>query len=66
MVKRNCKTCGCEFEARQADINRGWARYCSKSCKALSPKNIRHYKAITNAIRFGNHSGFANNGKGDL
>lgn len=29
-----CKTCGGPFEARVADRNRGWARFCSKSCKA--------------------------------
>lgn len=30
-----CKTCGAPFEARVADRKRGWARYCSKSCKAI-------------------------------
>lgn len=30
----NCKQCNKPFNARQADRNRGWARYCSKSCKA--------------------------------
>lgn len=29
-----CKTCGLPFEARVADRKRGWARFCSKSCKA--------------------------------
>jgi hypothetical protein len=27
--------CGCAFTARIADRKRGWARYCSKSCKAV-------------------------------
>lgn len=37
MVTRICQNrkCGCEFQARQADVNRGWARFCSKSCKAV-------------------------------
>ncbi len=26
--------CGNEYNARQADINRGWAKACSKSCAA--------------------------------
>lgn len=26
--------CGVSFTARTADRKRGWARYCSKSCKA--------------------------------
>lgn len=30
-----CRTCGNPFEARVADRKRGWARFCSKSCKAI-------------------------------
>ena len=42
-----CKCCGSPFEARTADRARGWARFCSKSCKAVkqsrSPKRYpRH------------------------
>lgn len=29
-----CACCGEPFTARVADRARGWARYCSKSCKA--------------------------------
>lgn len=29
-----CKCCGDMFTARTADRKRGWAQYCSKSCKA--------------------------------
>lgn len=29
-----CARCGNPFTARTADRNRGWARFCSKSCKA--------------------------------
>lgn len=29
-----CKCCKEPFEARVADRARGWARFCSKSCKA--------------------------------
>ena len=29
------KDCGKQFNARVADRNRGWARFCSKSCKAI-------------------------------
>lgn len=29
-----CKCCGMPFIARVADRERGWARFCSKSCKA--------------------------------
>ena len=31
----NCLCCKVEFSARVADRARGWARFCSKSCKAL-------------------------------
>ena len=30
-----CKRCKVEFEARVADIKRGWGKFCSKSCKAV-------------------------------
>jgi hypothetical protein len=30
-----CKSCGNPFEARTADRARGWAKFCSKSCKAV-------------------------------
>lgn len=30
-----CKRCGSSFVARTADRDRGWARFCSKSCKAI-------------------------------
>lgn len=33
MVERTCK-CGTKFLAREADIARGWAKSCSKSCAA--------------------------------
>lgn len=30
-----CQRCGKPFQARTADRARGWARFCSKSCKAI-------------------------------
>lgn len=33
-VQRKCKNCGDPFMARSADVNRGWANFCNKSCKA--------------------------------
>ena len=30
-----CMACGLPFLARTADRARGWARFCSKSCKAV-------------------------------
>jgi hypothetical protein len=34
-VNVHCERCGELFEARIADRKRGWARFCSKSCKAI-------------------------------
>ncbi len=34
-VKCANKSCGCMFTARVADRNRGWGKFCSKSCKAI-------------------------------
>ena len=34
MKTYHCKNCGSPFQAREADRARGWARFCSKSCKA--------------------------------
>lgn len=33
-VEVNCLRCDKPFSARQVDINRGWGKFCSKSCKA--------------------------------
>ena len=30
-----CKCCKADFTARTADRARGWARFCSKRCKAV-------------------------------
>ena len=37
-IERQCKRDGCNkvFTARVADIRRGWAKFCSKSCKAIT------------------------------
>lgn len=34
MQRVKCGNCKDEFEARKADIKRGWGKFCSKSCKA--------------------------------
>jgi hypothetical protein len=32
-VPRECEQCGSAFTATQANINRGWGRFCSKTCR---------------------------------
>jgi len=34
-VSRTCECCKQSFTARAADVARGWARFCSKRCKAI-------------------------------
>jgi len=33
-IKRICINCGSEFLSTKTDINKGWAKFCSKSCRA--------------------------------
>lgn len=37
-ITKSCEACGAAFQAKAADIARGWGRFCSKSCKAKQPK----------------------------
>lgn len=39
MVSKKCERCDKDMSVRQADINRGWGRFCSKSCKAKQQVN---------------------------
>ena len=34
MTTVKCGKCKTPFEARTADVKRGWGKFCSKSCKA--------------------------------
>ena len=36
MIEKSCNCCGKNMTVRKADVNRGWGKYCSKSCKAKS------------------------------
>lgn len=38
MVDRICanRSCRKQFQARAADVKRGWGRFCCKSCKAIA------------------------------
>lgn len=51
-VTRKCsnKKCGAMFTARSADVKRGWARFCSKSCKAyVQEKRTGQYSDLLKA-----------------
>ena len=46
-TQRKCARCASEFTARTADVQRGWARFCSKSCKASTQEQrTGQYKAL--------------------
>lgn len=36
VVDVNCAVCDAEFKAKAADRRRGWGRFCSKTCAAVS------------------------------
>lgn len=37
------KSCKAEFDAKPADIRRGWGKFCSKSCKAKKQSSDSGY-----------------------
>ena len=41
-VERKCRWCKQPFTARVADARRGWARFCSKRCKAMDQEKRTH------------------------
>ena len=49
-VIRQCKCCNATFKARSADVNRGWALFCSKSCKAKDQERNKKLKTITSRV----------------
>lgn len=49
MVDRKCACCKKQISVRAADVARGWGKFCSKSCKAVSQeKKTGQYKAYIN------------------
>lgn len=42
----NCKHCNKTFKARVVDRNRGWAQFCSKSCKAYHQAWLRQQQEV--------------------
>ena len=43
-IEVQCEWCNDKFTARVADRKRGWARYCSKSCKAMMQTYGRRHR----------------------
>ncbi len=38
----HCEWCRVAFSARVADRQRGWAKFCSKTCKAMKQEKRTH------------------------
>lgn len=65
-VEVKCKYCNHKFQAKVADRKRGWARFCSKSCKAkMQHSNNREslekeYNEVMNECELGwdSHKGW--------
>lgn len=58
-TKRICARCSKEFFAREADVRRGWARFCSKSCKATAQEaRTGQYRGLLAGRCFGSESDF--------
>lgn len=67
-IERKCKNCGTAFQAREADVKRGWAKFCSKSCKASEQERrtnqnaAHHYQSEFGGTpvfdRHGEYAGF--------
>jgi hypothetical protein len=55
-IEVSCEYCKKQFTARVADRNRGWARFCSKSCKARQQeKNTGQYAELKNRTDYSDY-----------
>lgn len=50
MVRRKCEQCQKDIEVRQADIDRGWGKFCSKSCKARKQAKLFNIKRVNKPV----------------
>ncbi|MBV4536900.1 hypothetical protein [Pseudomonas urmiensis] len=57
-VQVACQWCRKAFTARTADRKRGWARFCSKSCKASKQEKRTGQNAAFHERRVGSGNGF--------
>ena len=48
-IQKKCATCGDTMTVRLADHERGWGKFCSKSCKAKKqgPRMYDHQRGVT-------------------
>jgi hypothetical protein len=54
IAQYKCQRCQGLFTARTADRDRGWARFCSKSCKAVKQEQrTGQYAAYKNRATIG-------------
>lgn len=66
MVGRKCNWCKALFQARAADVKRGWGKFCSKSCKAMrQEKRTGQHQALRHRANDDMHQA-ALDGMGDF
>jgi transposase len=46
-----CRSCDIIFTARVADRNRGWAQFCSKSCKQVTQEEGKKIWKILKGVK---------------
>lgn len=46
--EKKCLRCKEIFHPRVADLKRGWGKFCSKSCKAVTQHNNKEYNKKLN------------------
>lgn len=67
MVECTCKTCKVKFMARSADVKRGWAKFCSKSCKAKKQEaRTGQYRQYVNRPRHVDGTCFPSMAEGEV
>jgi endogenous inhibitor of DNA gyrase (YacG/DUF329 family) len=57
MTQVACQRCKKPFMARVADRNRGWGRFCSKSCKAV--KQTQAFRSSAKPKTWKRHDGIS-------
>lgn len=58
MINKECEWCNSTITVRQADVDRGWGKFCNKSCKAKFQENKKH--EIVKPTNFYNTNPFSN------
>lgn len=56
-IDAKCAYCGKDFRPRFAEVQRGWGRFCSKSCKASDQNKRLNKKSLNHGETLSMHGG---------